>query len=114
MQNYYLIINCYKKTPNFTIYIKQKKMDGVPLLLLFITFIIFGILSMLLYVYCKDKTKTQIENYNKEQVRKKREEIIKKKIELDKIKNQKKQGKYVVDSKKDNVHITIYIKEDKS
>ena len=52
-------------------------MDGVPLLILFISFIAFGILSMLLYVYCKDKTKTQIENYNKEQVRK-REEIIKK------------------------------------
>ena len=44
---------------------------------------------MLLYIYCKDKTKTQIENYNKEQVRKKREEIIKKRMELDKIKNQK-------------------------
>tara|TARA_B100000900_G_C20359431_1_gene625676 strand:- start:49 stop:390 length:342 start_codon:yes stop_codon:yes gene_type:complete len=113
MQNYYLIINCYKKTPKFTIYIKQKKMDGVPLLLLFVTFIIFGILSMLLYVYCKDKTKTQIENYNKEQVRKKREEIIKR-MELNKIKNQKKLGKYLVDSKKDNIHITIYIKQDKS
>ena len=35
-------------------------------------------------------------------------------MELDKIKNQKKLGKYLVDSKKDNVHITIYIKEDKS
>ena len=88
-------------------------MDGVPLLLLFVTFIIFGILSMLLYVYCKDKTKTQIENYNKEQVRKKREEIIKR-MELNKIKNQKKLGKYLVDSKKDNIHITIYIKQDKS
>lgn len=89
-------------------------MDGVPLLILFISFIAFGILSMLLYVYCKDKTKTQIENYNKEQVKKKREEIIKKRMELDKIKNQKKLGNYLVDSKKDNVHITIYIKEDKS
>ena len=53
-------------------------MDGVPLLLLFISFIAFSILSMLLYVYCKDKTKTQIENYNKEQVKKKEKKLLKK------------------------------------
>ena len=89
-------------------------MDGIPLLLLFMSFIAFSILSMLLYVYCKDKTKTQIQNYNKEQVQKKREEIIKKRMKADAIKKQKKLGNYIVDSKKDNVHITIYVKKDNS
>ena len=77
MQNYYLIINCcYKKTPNFII-ISLNKMDGVPLLILFIAFIIFGILSMLLYVYCKDKQKHKLKIII-DNVRKKEKKLLKK------------------------------------